>query len=92
MKLTTDCLIDVLIQFSHSVRLSQTCASQAVIRIQKVLRGHFARKMLNKSKEDGIGAIEMAVKNAVRTSMEEANFYHHVADPLIADRMSSPHG
>lgn len=42
---------------------------KAVIRIQKTLRGHFARKKLNKSKEDGIGAIELAVKNAVTVGM-----------------------
>jgi len=42
---------------------------KAVIRIQKVLRGHWARAKLDKSKEDGIGAIELCVKNAVTVSM-----------------------
>lgn len=50
----------------HAVRVFK-----AVIKIQKVLRGHFARTKMNKSKEDGIGAIELAVKNAVRFSLEE---------------------
>jgi len=44
---------------------------KAVIKLQKVLRGMIARKKLNKSKEDGIGAIELAVKNAVTVSMKE---------------------
>jgi len=44
---------------------------KAVIRIQKTLRGHFARNKLNKSKEDGLGAIEMAVRNAVKLGINE---------------------
>merc|ERR1711998_50605 len=44
---------------------------KAVIRIQKTLRGHWIRLKLNKSKEDGIGAIEIAVKNAVTSGIRE---------------------
>jgi len=44
---------------------------KAVIRIQKTVRGHWIRQRLNKSKEDGIGAIEMAVKNAVAGGIRE---------------------
>jgi hypothetical protein len=50
----------------HAVRVFK-----AVIKIQKTLRGHFARKLLNKSKEDGIGAIEMCVKKAVSEGVHE---------------------
>jgi len=49
----------------HAVRVFK-----AVIKIQKVVRGHIARKLLNKSQEDGIGAIEIAVKNAVVIGMQ----------------------
>ena len=48
----------------HAVRVFK-----AVIKIQRVARGMIARKKLNKSQEDGIGAIEMAVKNAVTVGM-----------------------
>jgi len=50
----------------HAVRVFK-----AVIKIQKTLRGHFARTRMNKSKEDGIGAIEMCVKKAVSEGVSE---------------------
>jgi len=48
----------------HAVRVFK-----AVIKIQKVARGMIARKKHSASQEDGIGAIEMAVKNAVTVGM-----------------------
>lgn len=47
---------------------------KAVIRIQKVLRGHWARGRLLKSQSDGIGAIEIAVRNAVSVGTKEMQF------------------
>ena len=49
----------------HAVRVFK-----AVIKIQKVARGMIARKKLFASQEDGIGAIELAVKNAVTVGMQ----------------------
>ena len=49
----------------HAVRVFK-----AVIKIQKVVRGHISRRAMNRSQEDGIGAIELAVKNAVQNGMQ----------------------
>merc|ERR1719478_268422 len=63
----------------HAVRVFK-----AVIRIQKVLRGHFARQRMNKSKEDGIGAIELAVKNAVTVGIRDLEDKLAIGPPATA--------
>lgn len=44
---------------------------RAIIKIQKTIRGMITRKRLNKSKEQGVGAIEVAIKNALGLGMRK---------------------
>ena len=44
---------------------------KAVIHIQRTVRGHICRRKFNKSKEDGIGAIQTVAKKLVTTAMQQ---------------------